>query len=156
MCAVFSHLSAWRVASTNPLRTADTTAPTSTSLESRRGRPRSGITDCFDNLLDCVRHQLWFRGLNVMRALGCDFVFGVRCKRRQRVLRCVPCLIECSWKIGGQRLPRTRSNGWPCVRTNRGMGRSGSALAAFSIDPSWRSRRASRCLYIFRGRASVS
>ena len=50
---------------------------------STRGRPCGRITDCLDNLLDCVNHQLRFLGLNVVRALGRDFVFGVWCKCRQ-------------------------------------------------------------------------
>ena len=61
-----------------------------TNGESRRNRPCGWIADCFDNLLDCVDHQLRFLGLNVVRALGRDFVFGVWCKCRQRVLRRVP------------------------------------------------------------------
>src|SRR6476469_1967149 len=69
------------------------------------GRPRRRITDCFDNLFDCIDHQLRFLGLNVVRALGRDFVFGVWCNCRQRVLRGVPRLIECSRKIGWQWLP---------------------------------------------------
>ena len=79
---------------------------TCTNGESRSGRPSSRIANCLDNLLDCVNHQLRFLGLNVVRALGCDFVFGVWCKRRQRILRRVPRFVQCSGKIGGQSLPR--------------------------------------------------
>src|SRR4030095_11406199 len=43
-----------------------------TNGESRSGRPSSRIANCFDDLLDCVNHQLRFLGLNVVRALGCD------------------------------------------------------------------------------------
>src|SRR4029077_1724877 len=73
---------------------------------SMRGLPRRRITDCFDNLLDCVDHQLRFLGLNVVRALGRDFVFGVWCKCRQFILRRVPRFVQCPGEIGGQRLPR--------------------------------------------------
>lgn len=57
-----------------------------TNGESRSGRPSSRIANCFDNLLDCVNHQLRFLGLNVVRAFGCNFVFGFWCKRRQCIL----------------------------------------------------------------------
>ena len=75
-------------------------------MQAISGRPRGRIADCFDNLLDCVDHQLRFLGLNVVRALGRDFVFGVWCKCRQRILRCMPRFVQCSGKIGGQWLPR--------------------------------------------------
>ena len=55
----------------------------------KASRRRRRITDCLDNLFDCVDHQLRFLGLNVVRALGRDFVLGLWCNRRQRVLRSV-------------------------------------------------------------------
>jgi len=55
--------------------------------QSRCGLPRRRIADCLNNLLDCVDHHLRFLDLNVVRALGCDFVFAVWCKCCQRILR---------------------------------------------------------------------
>ena len=45
--------------------------------QSRCGLPRGRIADRLDNSLNCVNHQLRFLDLNVVRALGCDLVFGV-------------------------------------------------------------------------------
>jgi hypothetical protein len=73
--------------------------------QSRRRRPCSRIADCFGNLLDCVHDKLWFLDLNVVRSFGGGFVLGVWCKCGERILRCVPRFVQCSWKIGGQWLP---------------------------------------------------
>ena len=89
-----------------------------TNGESRSGRPCGRITDCLDNLLNCVDHQLRFLGLNVVRALGRDFVFGVWCKFRQRILRRVPRFVQCSGKIGWQWLPRTQIK-WLALLQNK-------------------------------------
>src|SRR6266480_734653 len=74
----------------------------------RRGHPRRWIADGLDNLLDCVNHQLRFLDLNIVRAFCGDCVFGIWCKRRQRILSAVPCPVQRRRKISGQRLPWTQ------------------------------------------------
>src|ERR1043166_6136525 len=68
--------------------------------------PRRRISDCLDNLPDCVDHKLGFLGLNVVRTFGRGFMFGIWRKSSQSILRRVPRLVQCSGEIDGQGLPR--------------------------------------------------
>src|SRR6266516_7953010 len=89
----------------------------------RRGRPRQWIADGLDDIADCVNHQLRFLDLNIVRAFCGDCVFGIWCKRRQRVLSGVPCPVQCCRKINRQRLPWAEIE-WLTLRQNKKWNRA--------------------------------
>jgi hypothetical protein len=102
------------------------------TADSRRGRPRGRIADRLDNLLDCVNHQLRFLNLNIVRAFGCDFVFGIWCKCCQRTLCRMPRPVQCSRKIDWQWLPWAEVERLTLRQNKKGDRGSGFAAAAFS------------------------
>src|SRR5205807_1439599 len=122
----------------------------------RNALPRRWITDGLDNLLDCVNHQLRFLDLNIVRAFCGDCVFGIWCKRRQRVLSAVPCPVQHRRQISGQRLPWTQVERLSLASEQK-MESRGAVVRKrfFRSDLNWYLPRASRSLYIFRARASA-